>query len=188
MSNNTANRSSSRREDWGTPPDLFATLSTAHDFVIDLCASTENTLCLHWITEGMDIMSPRADKFVGLVSGLSAVDGDSRYAWLNPPYQGGGKTGLFVARAAELCLANGLGLVALIPASVGSRWWRECVDPFFDFVIFTPRLTFLGAPATAQFDSAVCVMRATGEMGAGPDPIHATLGALYRRIGVRSDA
>jgi hypothetical protein len=72
--------------------------------------------------------------------------------------------------------------VALAPASVGSRWWRECVDPFFDFVIFTPRLRFAGAPATAQFDSAICVMRTIDELGRGPDPVHAELGALYRRI------
>jgi hypothetical protein len=79
-------------------------------------------------------------------------------------------------------LANNLGLVALVPASVGSRWWRESIDPFFDFVIFTPRLKFAGAPATAQFDSAICVMRTIDELGRGPDPVHAELGALYRRI------
>jgi len=180
MSNNTANHTSTRREDWCTPPDLFAKLSRVHDFAIDLCASTENSLCLHWVTGGIDLMSPRADKFVREVVEISSSP--RSYAWINPPYRGHGGTGLFVARAAELCLANNLGLVALVPASVGSRWWRECVDPFFDFVIFTPRLRFAGAPATAQFDSAICVMRTIDELGRGPDPVHAELGALYRRI------
>ena len=180
MSNNTANRSSSRREDWGTPPDLFATLSKAHDFVIDLCANERNSLCDLSIDEADDLMSPRAGRIVGLASTESGCLSEHQYAWLNPPYQGGGKTGLFVARAAELCLENGLGLVALIPASVGSRWWRECVDPFFDFVVFTPRLTFAGAPASAQFDSAICVMHSLDKVG--PDPLHFTLGSVYRRV------
>jgi site-specific DNA-methyltransferase (adenine-specific) len=180
MSNNQANHTATRREDWGTPPDLFAKLSTAHDFVIDLCASAENALCDNYIDERIDLMSPMGAELVEMVAeGCGSTLGPS-YAWINPPYQGGGKTGLFVARAAELCLENCLGLVALIPASVGSRWWRECVDPFFDFVIFPPRLTYAGAPATAQFDSAICVMHPLDKVG--PDPVHFELGAVYRRL------
>jgi hypothetical protein len=132
------------------------------------------------VTEEADLMSPLAAEIVRYVAGLSNALEGSSYAWINPPYQGGGKTGMFVARAAELCIENGLGLVALIPASVGSRWWRECVDPFFDFVIFTPRLTFSGAPASAQFDSAVCVRNPFNQVE--PDPVHFALGAVYRRI------
>lgn len=179
MSLNIQNTSDKRREDWGTPRDLFKALSLAHDFVIDLCASADNALCDYYIDEQLDIMSPRADGFVGMVA--DTIDSSNPYAWLNPPYQGGGKTGLFVARAAELCRDNKLGLVALIPASVGSKWWRESVDPFFDFVIFTPRLRFEGAIATAQFDSAICVMRGPGE-DPGPDFVHGVLGAVYQRV------
>lgn len=180
MSNNLASHTETRREDWGTPIDLFLTLSRAHNFVIDLCASLESSLCIHWITEELDIMSPRAYAFVRDVASLK--NPPRPYAWVNPPYRGHGGTGLFVARAAELCLAHGFGLVALIPASVGSRWWRESVDPFFDFVLFTPRLRFEGAPASAQFDTAVCVMLAPGDKGVGPSAEHRMLGAVYKRI------
>lgn len=181
MSFNVTGNSETRREDWSTPVELFATLSRSHDFVVDLCASRQNALCDFWITEGIDIFSPLGKEVVR--NAARARDHvEQPYAWVNPPYQGSGKTGLFIARAAELCMAHGLGLVALIPASVGSNWWRESIDPFFDFVLFTPRLRFGGAQATAQFDSAVCVMRSPGEQSDGPDLYHAAIGAAYQRI------
>jgi phage N-6-adenine-methyltransferase len=180
MSNNFANRSETRREDWGTPIDLFLTLSFAHRFAVDLCASPASALCSFWVTEGVDLMSPLAGDVVRDAARAHARG--PAYAWINPPYRGAGGTGLFVVRAAELCLVHGLGLVALIPASVGSRWWRESVDPFFDFVIFTPRLRFEGAPSSAQFDSAICVMHAPGDKGQGPSAEHRMLGAVYKRL------
>lgn len=180
MSNNLANHSETRREDWGTPIDLFLTLSCVHRFVIDLSATPASSLCSIWVTEAEDLMSPLGAEMVQRAAEVHR--GDRCYAWINPPYRGAGGTGLFVARAAELCLNNGLGLVALIPASVGSRWWRESVDPFFDFVVFTPRLRFEGAPSVAQFDSAICVMRAPGDKGKGPGAEHRVLGAAYKRI------
>jgi len=181
VSLNTANHTESRRDDWSTPVEVFATLSKSHDFTVDLCASLQNSLCDFWVTEGVDIFSPLGEEIVR--NAARAFDHvEHPYAWVNPPYRGAGKTGLFIVRAVDLCLAYGLGLVALIPASVGSNWWRECVDPMFDFVIFTPRLRFVGAPSSAQFDTAICVMRAPVEGAAGPDSFHRSLGAVYKRI------
>jgi phage N-6-adenine-methyltransferase len=182
MSLNIANHTETRRDDWGTPVELFATLSRSHDFVVDLCASLQNSLCDFWITEGVDLFSPLGQEVVR--NARRASKSAHPYAWINPPYRGAGKTGLFVVRAAELCRDYGLGLVALIPASVGSNWWRESVDPLFDFVLFTQRLRFGGAPTSAQFDSAVCVMRAPGEKDLGPDLYHCAIGAPYKRIKV----
>lgn len=187
MSLNVKNETGTRREDWGTPIDLFMTLASEHDFVIDLCATGENKLCEYFIDPSIDLFSPGADKYVEKALEL-ITSADSLpivpWAWINPPYQGGGKTGLFVARAVELCKAHGLGLVALIPASVGSVWWRDSVAPFFDFVIFTRRLQFQGAPATAQFDTAIAVMGAPGENWVGTTLAHDSLGVAYKRFGV----
>jgi phage N-6-adenine-methyltransferase len=180
MSLNVVGNSDTRREDWSTPIELFATLSRSHDFVIDLCASRENALCDFWVTEAVDLFSPLGEEVVFNAS--RSFDVDHPYAWINPPYQGSGKTGLFIVRAADICREHGLGLVALIPASVGSAWWRESVDPFFDFVLFTPRLRFGGAPSSAQFDSAICVMRSPGERDLGPDMFHSALGSPYKRL------
>ena len=187
MSNNKANHTGTRREDWGTPIDLFMTLASEHDFVIDLCATGENKLCSYYIGPSIDLFSPDAEKYIEKALEISTVAGSlpvRPYAWINPPYQGGGKTGLFVARAVELCKAYDLGLVALIPASVGSVWWRESVVPFFDFVIFTRRLQFHGAPGFAQFDTAIAVMGAPGENWVGTTAAHDSLGVAYKRIGV----
>ena len=60
MSKNVANHSDTRREDWGTPRELFGTLSKEHDFVIDLCANKHNALCDRYIDEHVDIFSSAA--------------------------------------------------------------------------------------------------------------------------------
>lgn len=180
MSLNKTNNSGTRREDWGTPRDLFAALSEEHNFVIDLAASRENTLCDSFIDETIDLMSERASRYL-----RSAVGADlppNPYAWINPPYKGGGGTGDFVLRAVELCVVNELGLVALVPASVGSVWWREAVHSCFDFVIFTRRLTFEGAPATAQFDTALCILGHPNEHWVGTTLTHERLGICYSRF------
>lgn len=180
MSLNKANNTKTRREDWGTPRDLFAALSKEHNFVVDLAASRENALCDYFIDEAIDLMSERASRYIEKV--MSYNPPLAPYAWINPPYKGGGATGNFVLRAVELCVMNELGLVALIPASVGSVWWREAVHSCFDFVIFTRRLTFEGAPTTAQFDTALCIMGHPAGNWIGTTLTHQQLGICYSRF------
>ena len=180
MSKNVANHSDTRREDWGTPRELFGTLSKEHDFVIDLCANKHNALCDRYIDEHVDIFSSAA--FGVVEEAKERAEVKTPYAWINPPYKRNGKTGLFVARAVEICNEVGLGLVALIPATVGSVWWRENVTPAFDFWISLGRVRFVGAPGTSQFDLALAVRAEPGNTWLGLTNAHASLGVAYARF------
>lgn len=156
MSNNVHNTTSTRREDWGTPLSLFHELQRTFNFVVDLAADELNTLCDHYVDEEMDIFSPRADDVVRKAVDACSEDGPP-YAWLNPPYKTGGRTGDYVTRAYQLVHKTDMGLIALVPASVGAQWWVENVCPMATVVVFTPRLKFQGAKHGAQFDTALAV-------------------------------
>lgn len=180
MSKNVANNSDTRREDWGTPRELFGTLAKEHNFVIDLCANKDNALCDRYIDEHTDIFSSAAMSIAA--EAKRGADALHPYAWINPPYKRNGKTGLFVSRAVEICNEVGLGLVALIPASVGSVWWRENVVPAFDFWISLGRIRFVGAPCSSQFDLALAVRAEPGNAWLGLTNTHADLGVAYARF------
>jgi len=159
MSNNIINHET-RREDWGTPRDLFAALRLRFDFFCDLAADVLNAVHSRFIYEQKCIFS--ADSWFDVQNW--AKDATSPpYAWINPPYRPCGETGDFTARAAEIADHAGCGVIALIPASVGTVWWREHVAPHYPIVCFTRRLRFEGASATAQFDTALACKPAPGD-------------------------
>jgi len=165
MSKNEANHTESRKEDWGTPQDMFDKLDSVFDFKVDLCASKDNTKTQLYISEEIDIMS--------LDAGFSvdAFIGARDYLWVNPPYKTRGGTGNYVARAVEL--AGSRGLVCLIPASVGSKWWLENVWANFEAFIFPRRFNFEGAEGSgAMFDCAICIKWA--KVGAYAQTSHIT--------------
>jgi len=150
MSKNKANHTESRNEQWRTPQGMYDKLDSVFDFKIDLCASHENHKCSLYITEEMDLMSPAIEDTIEIFSG------SSDYLWINPPYKTGGGTGKFVGRAVEL--AGPRGLVCLVPASVGSKWWVDHIWAHFETVIFPRRFNFEGAPGScAMFDCAICI-------------------------------
>jgi len=155
MGDNTANHTESRREDWGTPQDMFDKLDSIFNFKFDLCADPTNSKTGFFITEKMDLMSPQA--FIAVHSLTNMSD----YLWINPPYKPHGGTGKYVGRAVEI--AGPRGIVALVPASVGSLWWQQNLWAHFDAFIFPRRFPFEGAGNKAKFDCAICVKWATGQ-------------------------
>ena len=152
MSKNEANWKENRREDWATPAKIFDPLNEVFSFAIDLCASHENAKVPTYIAEVTNLLTVSPDEIrlrIGIQQG--------GYAWINPPYQTHGGTGKFIKKAAELCTECGMGLVALIPVSTGTKWYRESVFQNFDAVIFPPRFGFEGAGQNATFDCAIWV-------------------------------
>jgi len=150
MGKNQRNDTETRREDWSTPQAMFDALDSVFKFKVDLCADHTNHKCDFFIPESLDLMSPGAEDAVDIFSG------EDDYLWINPPYKSHGKTGKFVQRAVDI--AGSRGLVCLIPASVGSKWWLEHVWANFDSFIFPRRFDFEGAPGSgAMFDCAICV-------------------------------
>ena len=149
MGSNEANHTESRREDWGTPRDMFDILDSVFHFKMDLCADKQNSKCSDFIDEETDIMHP--------IAGFSVdtCTAEDDYLWINPPYKRGGKTGNYVGRAVEL--AGPRGVVALVPNSTGSLWWQRHVWAHFDAFIWPRRFSFEGSGPNAKFDCAICI-------------------------------
>jgi phage N-6-adenine-methyltransferase len=105
----TENKSSSRREDWETPPDLFNYLDRLFDFEVDLAATEENKKCDRFVGPHWDFLS----------MGHEAI---RERCWCNPPY----------GRAHNAKWAQALmkiqNVVVLHQASVGAAWFR----PFWE--------------------------------------------------------
>jgi phage N-6-adenine-methyltransferase len=157
MSKNQRNDTETRREGWGTPQDMFDALDSVFNFKVDLCADHRNHKCELYITEGIDLMSPGAEDAIDIFSG------EDDYLWINPPYKSRGGTGKYVQRAIDV--AGSRGLVCLIPASVGSKWWLDHVWLNFDVFIFPRRFNFEGALGSgSMFDCSICVKWASDDL------------------------
>jgi phage N-6-adenine-methyltransferase len=165
MPKNQANHTETRREDWGTPKDLFAKLNAVFHFTVDLAATKENTLCPEYCSaEGGD------NGFFDLTKdSFSGID----WCWCNPPY--GADTERWVEKVAE----NVPRTVMLLPASPGTQWWHRTLWPRANTVTFIRgRLTFDGAPAPAQFDSVLITIGVAAWTGPKQDQALNELGAL----------
>ena len=130
------------REDWETPPELFAKWDARFDFTLDVCATPANAKCARFF-------SPADD-------GL-AQDWGVDVCWMNPPY--GREIPKWMAKALDAS-RRGATVVCLVPARTDTRWWHGIVEAACAFYEFVPgRIRFVGAPYNAPFPSAVVVFR-----------------------------
>ncbi len=110
-----------------TPPEFLTaakTLLGIDDFTIDLAASVGNAVCAEFYTKEQDAL--QQDWFAD-------YDG---WRWLNPPYDN-------IAPWAEMCAAWGVQTALLVPASVGSNWWRDNVHGIARVKFLNGRISFL---------------------------------------------
>lgn len=107
---------------------------------LDVAASPHNAVCDRYfaLEHGQD----------GLELPWSAIDG---LAFCNPPY---GHIERWVRKALEECRA-GRRSVVLIPASVGTNWWRHYVHNLADVYFLNGRITFVGHAGPFPKDCAL---------------------------------
>jgi phage N-6-adenine-methyltransferase len=150
---NTAVMFSSAKDDWQTPPELFAQLHAEFRFTTDAACTPFNALCAWQIFDALEM--PWSD------------DGDYTHArvFVNPPYSRG-LQGKFIAKAAEEA-RNGALVVMLLPARTDTKafhahiWDAEKHQPRAGVEVrFLPgRLKFVGAKHGAPFPSMVVIFR-----------------------------
>ena len=129
------------RQDWATPDDFLRAVENRFGRPnIDLAAGPENAVCDLYISAEDDSLSIDWG-MLGLVT-----------AWLNPPYS---NIGPWVAKAAAS--AWSMRTLVLIPASVGSNWWRDFVHDRAYVCLLNGRLTFKGATQVYPKDCALLV-------------------------------
>lgn len=100
------------KQNWQTPPNIFAALNVEFEFAADMAADDENHLCPVYFTEQDDSLS---------FDWLRAVSvGD--YVWLNCPY---GKPLPWVQKASKEA-AKGIGVVMLLKMDTSTKWYALC--------------------------------------------------------------
>ena len=127
---------SSASDNWPTPQSNFNELAREFAFELDVCADKENTKCARFFTREDD--------------GLKQTWGG--YCWMNPPY--GREIGAWTRRCLEVAKFDGVEVIALVPARVDARWFRDCWDAVAICFVYG-RLRFLGAESSAPFPSAL---------------------------------
>lgn len=75
------------------------------------------------------------------------------WAWCNPPYA---RLDLWTAKAAQYA-PLGLSLAMLVPASVGSLWWKQYVEPYAYALHLCPRVTFVGETTPYPKDCSILI-------------------------------
>ena len=128
------------KQDYGTPPEFLAAVKAylrIEDFTMDLAADAENR-----VTQGY---YDRHD------DSLAKAWPARGWSWLNPPYA---RIGPWVQKAYRTSQL-GAKTAVLIPAGVGSIWWREWVHHKCRVLFVSPRLTFVGCEDPYPKDCAL---------------------------------
>lgn len=117
------------KQDYQTPGEFMTAFTNRFGGIShDLAASPENTQSESYFTE-----SQNAFGFP-----WHAIKG---HLWLNPPFAD-------IEPWAERCkneMKLGAKIFMLVPASVGSNWYKDFVEPYAVVLALNPRLKFVGA-------------------------------------------
>ena len=132
---------SSKTDEWETPQDLFDELDKEFNFVLDVCATSQNTKCVCYLNKELD--------------GLKQNWAEFGSCWMNPPY--GREIGKWVKKAYEES-QRGATVVCLLPARTDTRWFHEyCTKGEIRFI--KGRLKFGGCKNSAPFPSMIVIFR-----------------------------
>tara|TARA_R110000822_G_scaffold14327_10_gene50602 strand:- start:9559 stop:9984 length:426 start_codon:yes stop_codon:yes gene_type:complete len=129
---------SSKTDLWYTPQTFFDRYDKKYGFILDVCATDDNTKCNRWFTEEQDGLS---QDWYGA-------------CWMNPPY--GREIGKWMKKAHLEAKNNGATVVCLVPSRTDTMWWHDfAMKGEIEFI--KGRLKFGGSKNSAPFPSAVVV-------------------------------
>lgn len=152
-----------QRDDWATPPTLFAKWDREFAFTLDAAALPENAKCARYFTPRAQCRACGGD---GVLHGVEldacrfcdglAQSWAGERVWLNPPY--GRQIGAWIRKAwEESQKGERPALVAcLVPARTCSAWWHDYAAKG-EVQFIRGRIRFVGAPYNAPFPSALVV-------------------------------
>lgn len=118
------------KQDYATPLDFIAAVERRFGSItFDLAAHSENTKAANWYGPGGEQLDSFAADWQ--LPGL---------LWLNPPFSGIAPWAAKCAREAAVVAT----IAMLVPASVGSNWFRDHVAPHADVYLLNGRISFDG--------------------------------------------
>lgn len=148
MTTMPAQKPGKSKQDYATPPEFIAAVKhrlRIEAFVVDLAASAENTKSANYFTKEDDALS-------GDWEGAADHYGGG-WMWLNPPFAD-------IAPWAKKCKESLPTRIALlVPAAVGSNWWRDYVDGKAHVLLLNGRISFDGVGPYPK-DCALCLYTA----------------------------
>ena len=115
------------RQDFATPPEFIGAVKNKlgiKQFQVDLAADVTNTKAKFYISEAQDSLFTRWELF-------------EEWCWLNPPFA-------HIAPWAKKCSESGIKIAFLVPAAVGSNWFRDYVDGKALVLLLNGRICFDG--------------------------------------------
>lgn len=127
------------RQEWGTPPDLFAALDREFHFDIDVCASDENKKCDVWIDQESDALSKS-------VPWLGDEDTGVRAAFCNPGFS---KPFPWIKKAHSEALQHDGVVVVVGLTSNSADWWWYVAQHATEIRLLRPRPQFVIHPRLA---------------------------------------
>jgi phage N-6-adenine-methyltransferase len=129
------------REDWETPPEIFAPLHREFQFTLDAAA---------------DVANAKVSEFYSVEQDSLKMRWAPHRVWLNPPY-GHRSLREWMAKAYAESLHGAL-VVCLVPAYTGQVWWHESVvDKAGEIRWIKGKIRFVGARHHAPFASCVVI-------------------------------
>lgn len=149
------------KQDYTTPLDfLDAARRRFGNVTFDLAASLANRVVTACFTENEDAL---------VQDWAQAATDHGPLLWLNPPFA---DIGSWAAKCwtetRRFEWPGGSRILLLVPASVGSNWWAECVYPHAYVCALSPRLTFGGCDDPYPKDLALCVFGSCTGPGFAP--------------------
>lgn len=113
-------------------------------FLLDVAATAENAKAPFFYGVEQD----------GLVQSWRAPGTDAGWTWCNPPHA---DIRPWVERAFTETCTSGASSAVLVPAGVGSNWWRDWVHEKAHVLLLNGRLTFVGADQPYPKDCALLI-------------------------------
>lgn len=135
------------KQDYGTPPEFLTAVKDRlgiAEFDCDLAAAKWNAVCPRYLSVMDDSLS-----------GLTWNRGNG-WNFLNPPFSSIGPW----VRKAYASIDHGARTAVLIPAAVGSNWWRDHVHMKCHALFLNGRITFVGATDPYPKDCALLLYSA----------------------------
>lgn len=121
-----------------TDPEFMAVIKAKYRIIGDLAASKDNTQAYLYLTEADDALTGDWKDWYEFCQGDENCEPDEGWLWLNPPYDN-------IEKWAEKCAsaaADGVKILFLVPAAVGSNWYRKYVEDFASVDLLNGRLVF----------------------------------------------
>lgn len=144
------------RQDYCTPVELLRAVLEklgAAEFAFDFAADEQNSVATCFWNEAVDSLSQDAERWADMTARGAVEDG---WGWCNPPFK---RLGPWARRWLEMSHlpAGGGKVAALVPAGVGSNWWRDFVHDKAHVLFLNGRPTFEGATDAYPKDVAILI-------------------------------